>query len=392
MVWLKSSDNSNQHPAVLAPLAWDKGPDDDLDGWDLRLPAVAGLAWLCATYSAGQETDYVVPEATVALYGGPQWRRLAEWVARAGIWTRVAGGWLLADDSEHLFHIRLKAELEWERQRKNDNGNPALTIPVRLRDGDACRYCGRVVNWDARKGGLAGTYDHRNPGRGAQGPDDLVVACNQCNGRRGKDTHPERWQLLPAPAQPYYGQITVTHLAKHGYDVPPFTGPRPSGLPGGPRIEDPRPDDQSDPAPQHPGRPGTPPDHAPGDPASGRTTPDHRDPAASRTPHPRATPTTGHRATTARATPTQGHRALRDAATGRAPRSTPTQDQHIGRSSADPAEPKPPGSGKPGSGRDGSGAPPRPPHHRKRGRRGRRARTQPPPPPPAQPAPGDHHV
>ncbi|MDG4756295.1 hypothetical protein [Micromonospora sp. WMMD710] len=407
MAWLKSSDSSNQHPAVLAPLAWEKGPDDDLDGWDLRLPAVAGIAWLCATYSADQTTDYVVPAATVALYGGPQWRRLAEWATRAGIWTPLAdGSYLLADDSEHLFHIRLKAELEWERNRKNDNGNPALTIPVRLRDGDACRYCGRVVNWDARKGGLAGTYDHRNPGRSAAGPDDLVVACNQCNGRRGKDSHPERWQLLPTPAKPYYGQITVTHLAKHGYDVPLSSGKRPTGLPGGPRIDEARPDDQPDPAlQQHPRRPGTRPDHDDqGDPAPGRTTPTRRERAASR-PQPSATPTEGHRArtvsatpppghrahTTTSATPAKGHRASRDRAAGPTPRN-PTQDQQvrgkpIGRSSADPAEPKPPGSGKPGSGRDGSGAPPRPAQtNRKRGRRAPRSRPAPPRTPPENPS------
>ncbi|MEV7268422.1 hypothetical protein AB0N38_33185 [Micromonospora aurantiaca] len=428
MAWLKSSDNANQHPAVLAPLAWQKGPDDDLDGWDLRLPAVAGLAWLCATYSAGLTTDYVVPDATVALYGGPHWQRLAAWVARAGIWERVDGGWLLTDDSERLFHIRLKAEIEWERARKNDNGNPALTIPVRLRDGDACRYCGRVTNWKATTGALAGTYDHRHPGRPARGPDDLVVCCNQCNGRRGKDPHPERWQVLPAPAQPYYGDVSVEHLAKHGFEVPPSTGPKPIGLPGGPRIDDPRPGDQPDPAPAPPRRPGTRPDHAtPGDPAPSRTTPTPHRAAASR-PAPSATPPKGHRAAprpgdqpdhatapTRRpgtrpdhattgdpapsrttptphraaasrpapsATPPAGQRASRDAAASPTPR-TPRQDQQRpagpGREPAGTAGPKPPKArdpGRVGTGRDGSGAQPQP--NRKRSRRGRRPTKLPP--------------
>ncbi|MFG2054783.1 hypothetical protein ACGFI9_12200 [Micromonospora sp. NPDC048930] len=401
MAWLKSSDNSNQHPAVLAPLAWARGPDDDVDGWDLRLPAVAGLVWLCATYSAGQETDYVVPDGTVALYGGPQWQRLAGWAERAGFWTRIDGGWLLADDSEHLFHIRLKAEIEWERTRKNDNGNPLLTVPVRLRDGDACRYCGRLVNWDARTGGLAGTYDHRHPGRPARGPDDLVVCCNHCNGRRGKDSHPERWHTIPAPASPYYGKTTVEHLANHGHQVPLSTGPRPAALPGGPRIDPARPDDQPDPAPAPTRRPGTRPDHAtPGDPAPGRTTPTTHRATASRPAH-RATPTpghratasatpppAGHRATTARATPTPGHRAQRD---GTATPRTTNQDQRSlpvgsGREPAGPSGPKPPKGrdpGRVGTGRGGSDAPPTPTTtNRKRGRRGRRARTSPPPTPP----------
>ncbi|MEV4270571.1 HNH endonuclease [Micromonospora aurantiaca (nom. illeg.)] len=406
MAWLKSSDNSNQHPAVLAPLAWARGPDDDLDGWDLRLPAVAGLVWLCATYSAGQETDYVVPDGTVALYGGPQWQRLAAWAERAGFWTRIDGGWLLADDSEHLFHIRLRAEIEWERQRKNDNGNPILTVPVRLRDGDACRYCGRIVNWDARTGALAGTYDHRHPGQAARGPDDLVVCCNHCNGRRGKDPQPGRWHTLPAPTSPYYGKTTVEHLANHGHQVPLSTGPRPPVPPGGPRIDPARPDDQPDPAPTPTRRPGTQPDHAtPGDPAPSRTTPTHR--AAASHPAPSATPATGHRARTTSATPAPppGHRAIRATPAAdpghRAPRDGTTatprkQDQHArpdpGRKPAGSSGPKPPTArapGRVGTGRDGSGAPdPSLPTNRKRGRRARRAR---PGPPLTPPRPEDHH-
>ena len=41
----------------------------------------------------------------------------------------------------------------------------SIIVPVRWRDGDACRYCGKVVNWADRKGGKGGTYDHRMPGQ-----------------------------------------------------------------------------------------------------------------------------------------------------------------------------------------------------------------------------------
>ncbi|WP_047892162.1 HNH endonuclease [Micromonospora sp. RV43] len=350
MAWLKSSDNSNQHPAVLAPLAWARGPDDDLDGWDLRLPAVAGLVWLCATYSAGQETDYVVPDGTVALYGGPQWQRLAAWAERAGFWTRIDGGWLLADDSEHLFHIRLRAEIEWERQRKNDNGNPILTVPVRLRDGDACRYCGRIVNWDARTGALAGTYDHRHPGQAARGPDDLVVCCNHCNGRRGKDPQPNRWHTLPAPTSPYYGKTTVEHLANHGHQVPLSTGPRPPAPPGGPRIDPARPDTQPDhahppgssqpPGTQRDPGPGTPRSHHQRDPGTTAGTPRYpRDPG--RRPGTPRTARRHHRHTAqARSTPPAGPRPE----TGRIVRTQASNGQG-------------PGSGRDGTGRVGRSRP-----------------------------------
>lgn len=52
----------------------------------------------------------------------------------------------LVDDDPEFLHLRLKAELDWERQRKADANRPNLIVPVRLRDGDGCRWCGAIVD------------------------------------------------------------------------------------------------------------------------------------------------------------------------------------------------------------------------------------------------------
>jgi hypothetical protein len=221
VAWLKSSDTAAQHPIVLAPLVW---PADRLDGLDPQDLAslLFGLVMRCATYSAQYTTDYAIADAVVAMLAGPNWQTRAEQAARAGYWARSADdtGWMLVDDAEHLFHIRRKAEIEWERARKVDVSNPALTVPVRLRDGDGCRYCGHIVQWTARRGNRAGTYDHRNPGQPARTPDDLVVACGGCNRTRSNNPDADAWPLRPAPTRPYYGPESVRMLAGYGHHVP----------------------------------------------------------------------------------------------------------------------------------------------------------------------------
>lgn len=267
MTWLKGSDSATNNPIVLAPLAWQPDPGWPADGGNLHL-MLYGLVQKCATISAQQGTDYVVEDGVVAgAAHSPDWRVLADLAARAGYWDRLEDdtGYLLVDDSEHLFHIRLQSEIRWERDRKSDIANPNWTVPVRLRDGDGCRFCANIVNWKDRYG-RGGTYDHRVPGQRAETVDDLRVACKMCNSKRGGN--PDALELLPPPLAPYYGAETVAFLAKHGINVPLSTGtqrpltqrdpahsdPASSGTtlptatppPAGPRA--PRPRTQRDPA------------------------------------------------------------------------------------------------------------------------------------------------
>lgn len=230
MAWLRVSDSAGNNPIVLAPLLTDPAELPPMDAY-LWCNALAGLVMRCATSAAGYGRSYYVSDATIASYAGAQWRTVAAAAQRAGYWTPTERGWQLIDDPDHLLHIRTGEEIDWERARKADVANPNLTAPVRLRDGDGCRYCGHVVRWDDRKSARGGTYDHRIAGEPARSPEDLCVACRGCNSQRGNDPHADDvLPLRPVPREPFYGPETAAFLAKHGHVVP-VTTQRPGSLP-----------------------------------------------------------------------------------------------------------------------------------------------------------------
>ena len=88
-------------------------------------------------------------------------------------------------------------------------------MPIRARDGDACRWCGNVVYWGNQKGGRGATYDHLNPGVPAETPEDMVVACRSCNSSR-KDNAGWAVDLLPAPKTPYFSAKSAAWLTENG--------------------------------------------------------------------------------------------------------------------------------------------------------------------------------
>lgn len=201
---------------------------------DVALNEVFGFVTRCALQAAGHTTDYVIDEGTADLMGGARTERLLELAKKAGYLTPIkhqgVRAYLLVDDPLFL-HMRRKAEIEWERQRKADNANPMITAPVRLRDGDECRYCGNLTNWRDRKGGHGGTYDHRVPGQPATIA-TLVVACISCNAGRRDDPEADlRYPLRPEPLQPFYSAITATFLTNAGHHVQPTEDRRPGSQP-----------------------------------------------------------------------------------------------------------------------------------------------------------------
>lgn len=250
MPWLRIGDSAATNPIVAEVR---EHPDAD----DRTKLEVFGFVTLCATVGAQHLTDYVVSRATAADVVGSMERAdlLIEQAVFAGYFEPVVEHvngqprqrWRIVEDPE-FFHMRTEEEVEWERRRKRDNSNPALIIPVRLRDGDACRYCGQVVKFRARTGRLAGTYDHRRPGKGAEQPEDLVVACQRCNGGRKNNPHAERdYPLLPVPSKPYYSQDTVEFLKNsdwarsNGITIPnpPRTKVQPGHVPPGHQAPEP---------------------------------------------------------------------------------------------------------------------------------------------------------
>lgn len=234
MPWLRLGDTSAFHPTLMNVV--------EVDYFDDRLVnELFGFLARCATQSAGFMTDYVVSKGTAtSIAGASRVNTLLDAAVRAGVMEPVVVDgrrvFKIVEDDEFI-HMRLKEEVEWDRQRKADNGNPELVIPVRLRDGDACRYCGRVVKWSDKKAGIGGTYDHREPGV-AGTIETMVVACRKCNSSRRNDPLADkRLPLLPAPPKPYYSTSTVDWVNSHDWsrahgititkdrrkDVPPGT-------------------------------------------------------------------------------------------------------------------------------------------------------------------------
>jgi hypothetical protein len=181
---------------------------------------VAGWLFRCAFQSAAHMTDYVIDVGTAYMLGGSRTAELTRMCVRAGLLTAAQRNgtrvYRLIADPEFI-HIKLREEVEWERQQRNDTRDPALTVPVRRRDGDNCRWCGVLVQWRGRKSRRTAVLDHLVPGQ-AGTPETMHVACWGCNSSRKDnpqwdDDHP----LRPAPAAPRYGVHTAAFLTDNGY-------------------------------------------------------------------------------------------------------------------------------------------------------------------------------
>lgn len=199
---------------------------------------IFGFFFRLSTQSAAHMTDYVVDVGTTQMIGGGNTAQLLKHSIRAGLLTKVrldngAVGYKLIDDPEFI-HIRLKSEVEWERQQRADTADLRISIPVRARDGDLCRYCAVPVVWRGRNSKRKGTLDHLEPGE-AGTPATMVVACLSCNSELRDLEGQERAQLQPPPEIPFYTPFTADWLSKHGRPTRPTVA-----------EDDQRPDSQPD--------------------------------------------------------------------------------------------------------------------------------------------------
>ncbi len=173
-----------------------------------RDPRFAGLTgdglalWTRAnSWCADRLTDGLVPSAMLATFSGATPDHAAELVD-AGVWKRARGGFQVVDWPGFLTKEAVTQRRTGSKVRKALYRDSELTLSVRERDGDTCRYCGRQVKWSDRRGQLGGTYDHVIPVKsgGKSTLDNLVVACRACNSRKC-DRTPEqaRMSLNPPP-------------------------------------------------------------------------------------------------------------------------------------------------------------------------------------------------
>ncbi|GAB6937091.1 hypothetical protein ACQP60_18880 [Isoptericola variabilis] len=212
MPWMRTGDSAATYPPVMATAGLITAEDHTVN-------EVFGFVSRCAIQSAAHTTDYVIDVGTVQMIGGARWRLLIDQCIAVGLLEPVLAGrsWRLVQDPEFI-HLRLRAEVTWERQQRDDTRNPSLKAPVLLRDGDNCRWCGVLVQWRGRKSNRTGSLDHLQPGT-AGTVDTMVVACLGCNSARGGnvDLWDDNHTLRPAPTSPRYGKATTKYLNDNGH-------------------------------------------------------------------------------------------------------------------------------------------------------------------------------
>ncbi len=186
MAWLRIDDRFRTHPKMHKA---------GLAGW---------LAFCGICYCREHLTDGIIPrEAVQTLAPGltTPYKHAAKLV-EIGLWHQHSEGFEVHDFLDwNPSKTDVAAGRDWETQRKGLYRDKDLTKLVRQRDGDACRYCGRAVNWADRRGSGGGQHDHIVP-RGPSTLENVVVACRECN-RKKWDRTPEEagMTLLPAPNQ-----------------------------------------------------------------------------------------------------------------------------------------------------------------------------------------------
>ena len=214
MAWLRVGDNINTHP-LMSRLVEACDYDHALKNEAL------GIFIALATSSAAHLTDYVVEPGLVGVLAPGREKQLMDVLRAATLVENYKDEkedrWLykLKNDVEFV-HMRSKAEVEIDRDRTRDRRNPELTIPVRVRDGDQCRWCGRTVNFADHKSNRGGTIDSLNAHQEST-VETLVVACRGCNSERKAGN--EDFELRSAPMFPHYETSTINFINTHKWSV-----------------------------------------------------------------------------------------------------------------------------------------------------------------------------
>lgn len=211
MAWLRIGDNSVTHPHMSKLLE-----ACNLD--HTKKNQAFGVYVALATVSAAHLTDSVVEMGMLAQIAPGSEREMLGILVRAGIasHTEVDGRRMikLNLDDEEFVHARKRDEVLIDRRRSRDKRDDSLMIPVRVRDGDQCRWCGKTVSWTARRGNRAGTIDSLTGHKGST-VDTLVVACHRCNSTRREGGADLELRDPPAEGAAYYTDHTIELVSKN---------------------------------------------------------------------------------------------------------------------------------------------------------------------------------
>lgn len=225
MAWVRVGDDAFTHPRLM-------GVYDVEGAKSIPLHEVFGFLLSLAAYSAKHLTDGVIERGAVYTVGSPdRVSKLLDVCLQAGLiqWVEVKGKRKLQlFTDEEFIHIRSREEVMAQRARSRENRDPKLKSAVLHRDGDTCRYCGKIVRWTGPIGYNVGTLDHVDPTSvGSVSVDGLLVACHHCNSSRqaAREDFDTQNPPMPVPAKPYYSQWTADFLNRNGYAVRPSAEP-----------------------------------------------------------------------------------------------------------------------------------------------------------------------
>ena len=225
MAWVRVGDEALSHPKLM-------GLYDVEGAEDISLLEMFGFLMALATYSAKHLTDGII-ERGAAFRDGDRSRsaHLIDVAVGAGLltWVEVEGKRKLRlFTDEEFIHVQPREEVMRRRARSRENRDPNKKAAVIFRDGDQCRYCGKVVRWTGPTGYNLGTLDHVDPDSLGDAPvEGLVVACHECNSSRGhaREAFDAASPLRPVPTTPYYGVWSAEFLTRYGYEAVPSVDP-----------------------------------------------------------------------------------------------------------------------------------------------------------------------
>lgn len=236
MSWVRVGDEALSHPKLM-------GMYDVEGAEDISVIEMFGFLMALATYSAKHLTDGII-ERGACFRDGERSRvmHLLDVALAAGLltWVDIEGRRKLRlFMDEEFIHIQPREEVMRRRARSRENRDKDKKAAVIFRDGDQCRYCGKIVRWTGPIGFNFGTLDHVDPDSLGDAPvEGLVVACHECNSSRGhaREAFDAASPLRPVPSSPYYGEWSAEFLARYGYEAAPSVDP---GMPVDPASETP---------------------------------------------------------------------------------------------------------------------------------------------------------
>ena len=143
MSWSRMGDSILIHP-LMARLLESSGLNHALKN------ECFGVVAQLVSMSAAHLTDYIIEYGQVAQVAPGREEIVIDTLVKAGILFRVEANGrkvLRIVDEPEFLHNRLREEVMTDRNRAADKRKPELLYPVRVRDGDICRWCGKTVDW-----------------------------------------------------------------------------------------------------------------------------------------------------------------------------------------------------------------------------------------------------